>query len=132
MPWRHSIYPFLTTKSENHTKAPDLIPLLPESTRQANLLPPQSILPRNKGPRMPQEQTKNPLHGITLETIVVRLQEHYGWDGLSQRINIKCFKSNPSVKSSLTFLRRTQWARDQVEALYVATFTAWPYLRETT
>lgn len=80
---------------------------------------------------MPQEQANNPLHGITLETIVIRLQEHYGWEGLSQRINIKCFKSNPSVKSSLTFLRRTQWARDQVEALYVATFTAWPYLRET-
>lgn len=80
---------------------------------------------------MPQEQANNPLHGITLETIVVRLQGHYGWEGLSQRVNINCFKSDPSVKSSLKFLRRTQWARDQVEALYVATFTSWPYVRET-
>ncbi|HET8904330.1 MAG TPA: VF530 family protein [Saccharospirillum sp.] len=80
---------------------------------------------------MPQEQANNPLHGITLETIVVRLQEHYGWEGMSKRVNINCFKSDPSVKSSLTFLRRTQWARDQVESLYVATFTSWPYVRET-
>ncbi|WP_127559383.1 VF530 family DNA-binding protein [Saccharospirillum alexandrii] len=80
---------------------------------------------------MPEKQANNPLHGITLETVVVRLQEHYGWEGLSQRVNINCFKSDPSVKSSLKFLRRTQWARDQVEALYVATFAAWPYAQET-
>ena len=73
---------------------------------------------------MPEKQANNPLHGITLETVVVRLQAHYGWEGLSQRVNINCFKSDPSVKSSLKFLRRTQWARDQVEALYVATFAA--------
>lgn len=79
---------------------------------------------------MPEKQANNPLHGITLETVVVRLQGHYGWEGLSQRVNINCFKSDPSVKSSLKFLRRTQWARDQVEALYVATFSGqespWP------
>lgn len=72
---------------------------------------------------MPEKQANNPLHGITLETVVVQLQGHYGWEGLSQRVNINCFKSDPSVKSSLKFLRRTQWARDQVEALYVATFS---------
>jgi uncharacterized protein (DUF2132 family) len=71
---------------------------------------------------MDSGQANNPLHGLTLEVIVTRLVEHYGWDGLAQRIAINCFKSNPSIKSSLTFLRKTQWARNEVEALYVATF----------
>ncbi|WCE28480.1 VF530 family protein [Vibrio sp. SCSIO 43137] len=71
---------------------------------------------------MSQEQPNNPLHGLTLEKILVRLQEHYGWEGLDERIKINCFYSNPSVKSSLKFLRRTQWARDKVEALYIDTF----------
>jgi uncharacterized protein (DUF2132 family) len=71
---------------------------------------------------MSEEQPNSPLHGITLEMIVTRLEQHYGWDGLAQRININCFKSEPSIKSSLKFLRRTQWARDKVEELYVSTF----------
>jgi len=71
---------------------------------------------------MSKEQPNNPLHGITLEKIVVQLEEHYGWDGLAKRVNINCFKNEPSVKSSLKFLRRTQWARDQVEELYISTF----------
>ncbi|MBK6740690.1 MAG: DUF2132 domain-containing protein [Haliea sp.] len=71
---------------------------------------------------MDSGQANNPLHGLTLEVIVTRLVEHYGWDGLAQRIAINCFKSNPSIKSSLTFLRKTQWARSEVEALYIATF----------
>ncbi|AFN76948.1 hypothetical protein PSJM300_04360 [Stutzerimonas stutzeri DSM 10701] len=62
---------------------------------------------------------KNPLHGITLEAILVELQARYGWEGLAQRIDIRCFKSEPSIKSSLTFLRRTPWAREKVEALFV-------------
>lgn len=61
----------------------------------------------------------NQLHGITLETIVNELVEHYGWDGLAERISIRCFTHDPSVKSSLTFLRRTPWARQQVEELYL-------------
>jgi uncharacterized protein (DUF2132 family) len=69
------------------------------------------------------QQANNPLHGLTLEQIVMKLQDHYGWDGLSQRININCFKSDPSVKSSLKFLRRTPWARDKVERLFVSSFT---------
>jgi uncharacterized protein (DUF2132 family) len=69
-----------------------------------------------------REQPNNPLHGVTLEAVIVRLVDHYGWDGLARRIRINCFHSNPSVKSSLTFLRKTPWAREQVEALYVATF----------
>ena len=68
---------------------------------------------------MASEQTNNPLHGITLEKVVMRLVEHYDWDGLAGRININCFKSDPSVKSSLKFLRKTPWAREKVEQLYV-------------
>lgn len=68
------------------------------------------------------EQSKNPMHGVTLETIVVKLVEHYGWDELANRIKINCFKNDPSVKSSLKFLRKTPWAREQVEHLYLSTF----------
>ena len=72
---------------------------------------------------MQQSQPNNPLHGIKLATIVEELQEHYGWDGLAERIDINCFKNDPSVKSSLKFLRRTPWARSKVEELYLATFS---------
>lgn len=71
---------------------------------------------------MSSEQSNNPLHGLTLENVVTRLVEHYGWDHMAQEININCFKSDPSVKSSLKFLRKTQWARDKVEDLYISTF----------
>lgn len=67
-------------------------------------------------------QANNPLHAITLEKIVVALVDHYGWDKLAQKVNINCFKSDPSVKSSLKFLRKTPWARTEVESLYLATF----------
>ena len=67
-------------------------------------------------------QVNNPLHGLKLEKIVTDLVEHFGWEELSFRININCFKSDPSVKSSLKFLRKTPWARDKVEALYLETF----------
>lgn len=66
-------------------------------------------------------QNNNPLHGITLKKIVEDLVDFYGFDTLSELININCFKSNPSVKSSLTFLRKTDWARKQVENLYIKT-----------
>jgi uncharacterized protein (DUF2132 family) len=65
-------------------------------------------------------QTNNPLHGITLEQIVTALLDHYGWDGLAERIPVNCFINDPSVKSSLKFLRKTPWARDKVESLYLA------------
>jgi|TARA_B110000444_G_scaffold205723_1_gene199021 uncharacterized protein (DUF2132 family) len=71
---------------------------------------------------MTGEQENNPLHGVTLETVVTKLVEHYDWDGLADRIDINCFKSDPSVKSSLKFLRKTRWARDKVENLFIATF----------
>ncbi len=67
------------------------------------------------------QSPKNPLHGVTLEAILTALVAHYGWDELAQRIDIRCFKSDPSIKSSLTFLRKTPWAREKVEALYVRT-----------
>jgi uncharacterized protein (DUF2132 family) len=67
------------------------------------------------------EQKNNPLHGLTLEAIVSRLAEHYGWDELGQLISIRCFQSDPSVKSSLKFLRKTPWAREKVEQLYLNT-----------
>ncbi|MDI1362481.1 VF530 family protein [Methylotenera sp.] len=64
-------------------------------------------------------QQNNPLHGIKLEQIVTDLADYYGWDGLAERIPVNCFSNDPSVQSSLKFLRRTPWARDKVEALYL-------------
>ncbi|MCH7558672.1 MAG: DUF2132 domain-containing protein [Planctomycetes bacterium] len=69
---------------------------------------------------MSEQQANNPLHGVTLEQIVNSLVEHYGWDELGICINIRCFNSDPSVKSSLKFLRRMPWARKKVERLYIA------------
>jgi len=63
--------------------------------------------------------SKDPLHGKTLEAILTELHAHYGWEELAQQININCFKSDPSIKSSLTFLRKTPWARTKVESLYL-------------
>jgi uncharacterized protein (DUF2132 family) len=73
------------------------------------------------GTNMNNAQNNDPLHGVTLENMVTRLVEHYGWEELSRRIRINCFNNDPSVKSSLKFLRRTQWARDKVERLYIST-----------
>ena len=67
-------------------------------------------------------QVNNPLHGIKLEQIVTDLEAHYGWETLGDKIRINCFRSDPSVKSSLKFLRKTPWAREKVEQLYVDTF----------
>ena len=66
------------------------------------------------------EQPNNPLHGMTLEKILNILVEHYGWDELYNRINIRCFYNNPSIKSSLSFLRKTPWARTKVANLYLS------------
>ena len=65
------------------------------------------------------QQVNNPLHGITLEQMITRLVEHYGWAALGEHIDVRCFNYDPSIKSSLKFLRRTAWARQQVEALYL-------------
>jgi uncharacterized protein (DUF2132 family) len=66
------------------------------------------------------EQKNNPLHGLTLESILNHLVNQYRWEGLAYKIDINCFKSNPSIKSSLTFLRKTPWARKKVEDLYLS------------
>jgi len=73
---------------------------------------------------MSSQQPNNPLHGVSLEKVLGKLVEHYGWEALARRININCFKSEPSIKSSLKFLRRTPWAREQVENLYLSTFAS--------
>ncbi|MBS0450610.1 MAG: DUF2132 domain-containing protein [Proteobacteria bacterium] len=70
-------------------------------------------------PPAPQSQPRNPLHGLTLEAIVTALVEYYGWQGLGERIALRCFTSDPSISSSLKFLRKTPWARDKVESLYL-------------
>ncbi len=70
-------------------------------------------------PNQPPAQVRNPLHGLTLEAIVTALAEHYGWEGLGERIPVRCFQSEPSVASSLKFLRKTPWAREKVEGLYL-------------
>ena len=66
-----------------------------------------------------REQPNNPLHGITLKTILLTLLAQYGWEKLALKININCFKSDPSINSSLTFLRRTSWAKEKVIELYL-------------
>jgi uncharacterized protein (DUF2132 family) len=67
----------------------------------------------------PPQQARNPLHGVTLEAMVRALEAHYGWGGLAQRIPIRCFTLDPSLNSSLKFLRKTPWAREKVEGLYL-------------
>jgi uncharacterized protein (DUF2132 family) len=68
---------------------------------------------------LPEAQPNNPLHGVKLLTILEVLVDHYGWEELAMKVNINCFKIDPSIKSSLTFLRKTPWARDKVERIYL-------------
>ena len=70
-------------------------------------------------PPAPTAQPRNPLHGLTLEAIVKALQAHYGWQQLGELVPVRCFTHEPSVDSSLKFLRKTPWAREKVEALYI-------------
>ena len=72
---------------------------------------------------MTTTQPKNPLHGLTLETILTRLVQYYGWEELGRQIPARCFMFDPSIKSSLKFLRQTPWARERVEAFYVDTLS---------
>jgi uncharacterized protein (DUF2132 family) len=67
----------------------------------------------------PQVQPRNPLHGLTLQTILTALVDRYGWTDLAERIPIRCFSTDPSIPSSLKFLRKTPWAREKVESLYL-------------
>ncbi len=72
----------------------------------------------------PKTARKDPLHGVTLEMMLTQLVDKYGWEELGRRIKIKCFTTDPSIASSLKFLRRTPWARQKVETLYLR--TSWP------
>lgn len=72
---------------------------------------------------MTQQQENNPLHGITLKALLEHLVDYYGWEELDTRIRINCFHENPSINSSLKFLRKTLWARTKVEELYISTFS---------
>lgn len=67
-----------------------------------------------------ETQQNNPLHGITLEQLLIELLDHYGWERMSYYVDIRCFKDNPSIQSSLKFLRKTPWARQKVEELYIS------------
>ncbi|AVJ16721.1 VF530 family protein [Serratia rhizosphaerae] len=81
---------------------------------------------------MSAHNSKDPLHGITLEQLLNKLVEYYGWEELADRIRINCFSNDPSIKSSLKFLRRTPWARTQVEELYIHMVSSNPwYTRHT-
>jgi len=73
---------------------------------------------------MNEEQANNPLHGKTLEYILHYLEEYYGWEELGERIPVNCFRFDPSIKSCLTFFRKTPWARKKVEDLYIETIKA--------
>jgi len=75
---------------------------------------------------MTEEQRNNPLHGIKLEALLTELVEHYDWEALGEAMNLNCFKSNPSIKSSLKFLRKTPWAREKVESFYLYRFKRLP------
>jgi uncharacterized protein (DUF2132 family) len=81
--------------------------------------PVPAAAPDGDAPQPPQAQRRNPLHGLTLAHIVTELAAHYGWPGLAQRVALRCFSSEPSVASSLKFLRKTPWARTKVESLYL-------------
>lgn len=87
-------------------------PVLPPS-------PPSPPSPPQPPASQPPAQARNPLHGLTLEAIVTALVAHYGWPGLAERIPVRCFTSDPSITSSLKFLRKTPWAREKVEGLYL-------------
>jgi uncharacterized protein (DUF2132 family) len=67
----------------------------------------------------PHDHSSNPLHGVTLERMLTELVEHFGWEAMGQRIRIRCFTSDPSIPSSLKFLRKTPWAREKVEGMYL-------------
>jgi uncharacterized protein (DUF2132 family) len=77
--------------------------------------------PQPAEPGKAAKQRHNPLHGVTLEHIVTCLADYYGWENLAQRIPVRCFQTDPSIKSSLAFLRKTPWAREKVEGLYLYT-----------
>jgi len=82
-------------------------------------VPAPAVFPATAAPAGSAAQPRNLLHGVTLEALVTELSEYFGWQGLAERIPVRCFQSDPSVASSLKFLRKTPWAREKVESLYL-------------
>ncbi len=112
------------------TDQPGVNPKAPEAPEATEGLEPSVVQPAppaapaapaapSKQPTQPT-QPRNPLHGVTLETIVTALADRYGWAKLGERIPVRCFNVDPSVASSLRFLRKTPWAREKVEIMYLA------------
>ena len=94
-------------------------PPAPEPQSEAKAEPVSAAAPAVPQAPAAPAQPRNPLHGVTLEAMVTALAEHFGWQGLGERIPVRCFQSDPSVASSLKFLRKTPWAREKVESLYL-------------
>ncbi len=92
---------------------------MPDSKEGADTDQPTSVPAKPAPAQQAPQQHKNPLHGVTLEAILIALVAHYGWDDLGQRIHIRSFVLDPSIASSLKFLRKTPWAREKVESLYL-------------
>jgi uncharacterized protein (DUF2132 family) len=90
----------------------------PTCVNPCNALPGKHVRHKRGQCRPMEHQPNNPLHGVTLEAMLTELVAHHGWEGLAQRIHIRCFVIDPSIKSSLTFLRKTPWAREKVETAY--------------
>lgn len=95
--------------------------LSPYHHKRINIKPPAINLPSttNTQSEVTSKQPNNPLHGLTLEAIVTALEAHFGWAELTERIPVRCFSNDPSIASSLKFLRKTPWAREKVEGLYI-------------
>ncbi|WNW02682.1 VF530 family protein [Tenacibaculum sp. HL-MS23] len=87
----------------------------PKTNEQLNIENPN----RQNRRQATEEQLNNPLHGVKLAQLLERLVDHYGWEYLAERVNIRCFKHDPTMKSSLGFLRKTRWAREHVEDVYL-------------
>ena len=113
-PQGRGLYACAMTAVNKPNPTPTPMPESTESTKSDSATP---QLPATAS--APAKQRHNPLHGVTLETMVVALADYFGWDELGQRIPVRCFQSDPSVKSSLKFLRKTPWAREKVESLYL-------------
>ncbi len=124
MSWRDKIKKIPITGEENKKPPTETKPsepkitaedFKPKTNEELNAVDPS----RKKRKQATQEQLNNPLHGVKLVQILERLVEYYGWEYLADEVNIRCFKYNPSMKSSLGFLRKTRWARNHVEDVYL-------------
>lgn len=103
-----------TDKKNPSDKLLDTVPQL-QTNQELNVEKPT----KRKRRQATEEQLKNPFHGVKLVQVLERLVAHYGWEYLGERVNIRCFNNNPTMKSSLGFLRRTAWAREHVEDVYL-------------